>query len=132
VQVAFDGMVTLKVLDPLWFVVVEVDPAGKPSLSASTGCVGDQTGLSMNAGVHCWADPAAPSVGGSGSDVAVCVELAPCLSEILYQPGWAIVAMTWTGTVCPGWTVVTIPEAVVPVAASFPHGCVFCGDPSDV
>jgi hypothetical protein len=53
VQVAFEGIVTLNVCVPLWFVVVEVDPAGRPSLSASTGCVVDQTGLSMNAGVHC-------------------------------------------------------------------------------
>src|SRR5262245_63024811 len=90
-QFAFDGIATVNILVPLCTVVVEVDPAGKPSLSASTGCVVDQTGLSMNAGVHCCAEPAAPSVGGSGKAAAVCVEVAPCLSEIRYQPGWATV-----------------------------------------
>jgi hypothetical protein len=99
VQVTSDGIVTLNVLVPLWVVVVDVGMlVGMPSLSASTGCVVDQTGLSMKAGVHCPDEPAAPSVGGSGSDVAVCVELAPCLSEMRYQPGWAMVAVTWTAT----------------------------------
>ncbi len=87
VQVAVAGIVTLKVFVPLCTVVVDVDPAGSPSLSASTGCVGDQTGLSMNAGVHCWAEPEAPSVGGSGNAAIVCVALAPCFSEMRYQPG---------------------------------------------
>src|SRR5215471_6954810 len=105
---------------------------GMPSLSAITGCVGDQTGLSMNAGVHCWAEPAAPNAGGSGIPVAVCVEVAPCLSEMRHQPGWATVDVTCTGIVWPGWKFVTTFEADVPVVASFPHGALFCGVPSEV
>ena len=64
----------------------------------------------MNAGVHCCAEPAAPSVAGSGNPAAVCVELAPCLSEMRYQPGWATVAVTVTETVCP--TLVTTFDAI--------------------
>jgi hypothetical protein len=92
--------------------------------------VGDQTGLFMNAGVHCWAEFGAPNSGGSGNAVAVCVELAPCLSEMRHQPGWAMVAVTWTDTVCPGWKFVTTFDADWPVAASFPHGAIFWGVPS--
>src|SRR5436309_886229 len=114
-HVALDGMVTLKVFVPLWIVVVDAgSSAGTPNLSASTGWVGDHTGLSMNAGVHCFAVPAAPRVGGSGKVEAVCVELAPCLSEMRYHPGCATVACTVTATVCPACTLFTTFDAIVP------------------
>ena len=45
VQLAFEGIVTMNVLVPLCVVVVDVEPAGKPSLSARTGWVVDQTGF---------------------------------------------------------------------------------------
>jgi hypothetical protein len=70
VQVAFWGMVTENVCDPLCMVCA-LDPGGKPS--ARMGWVGDQTGLLRMGGVQlvpAWAC-------GSARELSVCVELAP-------------------------------------------------------
>jgi hypothetical protein len=90
VHVTFWGILTWKVCDPLCMVLA-VDPAGKPS--ARTGCVVDQTGLVIIAGVHC-----ATVCGGSGRVVSVWLALFPWCSEIRYHPGCGTVAVTETET----------------------------------
>jgi hypothetical protein len=91
-QFAFCGIVTWKVFEPLCRVFT-VDPAGSPS--ARTGCVGDQTGFIMIAGVQF-----VPAIGtGSGRVVNVWVELAPSCNAMRHQPGCAIVDVTETESV---------------------------------
>jgi len=71
------------------------DPAGNPS--ARIGCVGDQTGLLMMAGVQF-----VPAIAcGSGSDCSVWLELDPCTSAMRNQPGWAMVTLTFTVMLSP-------------------------------
>jgi hypothetical protein len=126
VQVAFCGIVTSNVFVPLCRVVVEVEPAGSPRASARTGWVGDQTGFVVNGGVQL-----VPAMArGSGSEVSVCVELAPSTRAMRYQPGCGIVAVTETETFCPGVKAVTILVAVPalsprPVLGTAAHGPFF-------
>ena len=124
-QVAFAGMVTLNVFVPLWLTFVSVNPAGRPNLSARTGCVGDQTGLSMKAGVHCFAEPAAPSVGGR--EARHRLRRAGALLERDAVPaGMSDCCRDLHGNrLSRGCTLVTTAEAAVPVVFSFPHGGVF-------
>jgi hypothetical protein len=125
-HLALVGMVTGKVDEP----VCMAAPLGSPS--PMTGCVVDQTGLVISAGVQFV--PACAF--GSGSEVIDCVELAPSTSDTRYQPGWATVAVTDTMSVCPDWTTVTVPVGVPGVADSrlafgvAAQGPFFCGLPT--
>jgi hypothetical protein len=123
VQTAFWGMVTWNVREPVG------------TLSAITGCVGDQTGFVRGTVVEHAAVVAVAGVGsGSGMVVIVCVALAPFTSATRYHPVCGTVTVTVTETVAPGsippltmWVGSNTVVGGSPLPRVAAHGPAFCG-----